>query len=94
MNEDLLVLECEKNEGEVKLQSILAQQIKLIDYLQSQNEVLSTKKKKTFADRIFGRERDKENKDHFTTPAPGGGYGSSTVSNFYDFRSMCYAILP
>ena len=68
MNEEMLVLESEKNESEMKLRTMLQQQIKLIEYLQSENESLNCKKKKTLADRIFGRDKSKEH--YFSSESP------------------------
>ena len=74
MSEDLAILEVGKAESELRFQSTLNQQIKLIEHLQDQNEFLLAKKKRNFAEKFFARDHNhhhKENKElstpcHFT----------------------------
>ncbi|CAG7833908.1 unnamed protein product [Allacma fusca] len=75
VSEDLALFEVGQAEKELRLQSALNQQIKLIEHLKDQNEHLSAKKKKHFGGKFFTRDH-KEHKEqstplsHLTKPIP------------------------
>lgn len=79
MNEEKSVLEFEKAESESKLKTMLQKQTELIDCLQTENEVLNCKRKKTLADRIFGREKAKE--PGSMSPSPSSSKTSSACAS-------------
>ena len=68
VSEDLALLEVGQAEKELRLQSALNQQIKLIEHLKDQNDVLSAKKKKHFGGKLFHRDHSKDTNKEPSTP--------------------------